>query len=140
MKSRNTGSTRQYAVRGRKRAPYRVREQKRRLPVVVAMAILVVVVVGDSSGGGSGDVVYLYVNGIYIEGKIRQKDGMVVGGGTQPRESVDRGVNRRDEGDEREMEGEKGGGRERGREREQEGEESAEGGRKMKRRGGGAKG
>lgn len=54
---------------------------------------------------------------------------MVVGGGTQPRESVDRGVNRRDERDEREMEGEKAG--ERG--REQEGEESAEGGRKMKR-------
>lgn len=45
--SQDTGSTRQYAVRGRKRArtPYRVREQKRRLPVVVALGVVVVVVV-----------------------------------------------------------------------------------------------
>lgn len=44
--SQDTGSTRQYAVRGRKRArtPYRVREQKRRLPVVVALGVVVVVV------------------------------------------------------------------------------------------------
>lgn len=80
MKSQDTGSARQYPVRGRKRAraPYRVREQKRRVPVVVDVYIYRTCI---GIGGRNGE----------REKKLceRQREETiegwrVVGGGTQP--------------------------------------------------------